>query len=657
MSKKEKNNIKAKNQKLIVKNKTNTAANNDFLAETDNFFLKYNKTLFLSAVVATIILGALLFNIKIDEGADDSDYIMSAKDFLSGEIFPTWHGSLYPIFLGFPMFIFGINVFVFKIISYFFTIGCLILFYYTFKNKVSSSLLLYTIIFTAINYYILFYASTTYSEAFYMLIQIITIYFFFKILDKSKEGQNNFKTQWKTWLIFGLFMFLLSNTRNIGICFLIAVIIFFLINKNYLNVLYSFFSFLIFQIPYSFYKIIYWNLSQTQYGGQFSVLLQKDPYDKLKGQENISGFITRFFDNSNLYLSKNLFKILGLQSIESDTTNVFLTIFVCIALFFSFYFAFKKNKYLKFISIYSFISLVVTFFILQTLWDQPRLILIFVPFLFLLFFFAMYELSKLKDFSFLKIFIPVVFLFLILFELKQTFINVNNNIPILKKNIDGDKYYGYTTNLVNYLKMSNWASENLPKDAVIAVRKPSMSFIYGNGRKFYGISKFPKFNFKETIKKLKEDNKIYYLINSAFFKNKPEISIKVARFLKIIVVGENSRINIYDFEKDTASINFLKRNNIEFSNNIESMYEANEQFNCLIPDSLYNYFKRNKIKYLIDVDITKAKNKKDEETTGISNTIQRYIYTIIMKYPYSFKIIHQIGESDNWPAKLYEFEQ
>ncbi|MDD5570260.1 MAG: hypothetical protein PHD97_03795 [Bacteroidales bacterium] len=656
MSRKDKNNIKANNKKFVAKNKTNTTVNDDFLAETDNFFLKHSKTFFISAIIATVILGGLLFNMKIDEGADDSGYIVSAKDFLSGERFPTWHGSLYPIFLSLPMFIFGINVFAFKIISYFFTIGCLVLLYHTFKNKVPASLLFYTIIFTSVNSFILFYASTTYNEAFYMLIQIIAVFYFFKLLDESKESQNDFKKHWKKWLLFGLFMFLLSNTKNIGISFLIAVLIFFLLNKNYLNAIYSFCSYLIFQIPYSLYKELYWNFSQTGYEGQFSATLMKDPYNKLKGQEDISGFITRFFDNSNLYLSKNLFKILGLKPIESDTTNGLLTVLTCIILLISFYFAFRKNKYLKFLSIYSFISLVVTFIVIQTLWDQPRLILIFVPFIFLIFFFAMYELSKLKKFSFLKGFIPVIFVFLILFELKQTFTNASNNIPILRKNINGDKYYGYTTNLVNYLKMSEWASKNLPQDAVIACRKPSMSFIYGNGRKFYGISRFPKFDFKETIDKLKEGNKSYYIINNILLKTNPELSIKIAPFLQVIVDSKNSRTCIYDFENDTASINLLKRNNIGFSNNIDGLYNTNEEFECLIPDSLYNDFKKNKIKYLIEVEITKAKNKKDEEITGISNAIKRHIYTILMKYPYSFRIVNQIGESDNWPTILYEFE-
>jgi hypothetical protein len=63
----------------------------------------------------------------------------------------------------------------------------------------------------------------------------------------------------------------------------------------------------------------------------------------------------------------------------------------------------------------------------------------------------------------------------------------SDNYAILKQNLKGDKYYGYTQDWQNHLKISEWASENIPEGSVIASRKPSMSFIYGNGRHFFGI--------------------------------------------------------------------------------------------------------------------------------------------------------------------------
>jgi hypothetical protein len=63
------------------------------------------------------------------------------------------------------------------------------------------------------------------------------------------------------------------------------------------------------------------------------------------------------------------------------------------------------------------------------------------------------------------------------------------NIPIVLKNIKGDKFYGYTTDWRNFFKMSEWCSGNLPDSALVASRKASMSFIYGNGKKFFPVYK------------------------------------------------------------------------------------------------------------------------------------------------------------------------
>jgi len=51
----------------------------------------------------------------------------------------------------------------------------------------------------------------------------------------------------------------------------------------------------------------------------------------------------------------------------------------------------------------------------------------------------------------------------------------------------GDLYYGYTPDWVNYLKMSRYCGDSLSANSLVACRKAPMSFVYGRGRKFYGI--------------------------------------------------------------------------------------------------------------------------------------------------------------------------
>jgi hypothetical protein len=63
---------------------------------------------------------------------------------------------------------------------------------------------------------------------------------------------------------------------------------------------------------------------------------------------------------------------------------------------------------------------------------------------------------------------------------------------------------------VNYIKMSRWAAENVPKDMNIGSRKPSISFIY-SGKEFIGLYRVPSDNADSLLANLKS-RKIDYVM-------------------------------------------------------------------------------------------------------------------------------------------------
>ena len=63
----------------------------------------------------------------------------------------------------------------------------------------------------------------------------------------------------------------------------------------------------------------------------------------------------------------------------------------------------------------------------------------------------------------------------------------SENLPIVKKNLSGNIYYGYTPDWQNFLKCSEWCADNLPSNTLVASRKAPMSFVYGKGKKFVPI--------------------------------------------------------------------------------------------------------------------------------------------------------------------------
>jgi hypothetical protein len=125
-----------------------------------------------------------------------------------------------------------------------------------------------------------------------------------------------------------------------------------------------------------------------------------------------------------------------------------------------------------------------TFIALQTRWDQYRFILIFVPFILILFLTAFYKSI------FNNIFGRTVFLMTIIVLIFSSLITTLNkslkSYPVVKKNFAGDIFYGYTPDWEHYLEMSKWVGDSLP-NAFVACRKSPMSFIYANGKEFYPV--------------------------------------------------------------------------------------------------------------------------------------------------------------------------
>jgi hypothetical protein len=147
----------------------------------------------------------------------------------------------------------------------------------------------------------------------------------------------------------------------------------------------------------------------------------------------------------------------------------------------------SKNRPL-FFSVLLMTSIVfITFVILQARWDQPRLIMIHVPIILITILFGLYQLVKKSAYA------QNIFVVISVILISSSFISSTkksaDNIPVVLKNLKGDKYYGYTPDWANFFKMGEWCSTNLPDTALVASRKASMSFIYGNGKKFFPVYK------------------------------------------------------------------------------------------------------------------------------------------------------------------------
>jgi hypothetical protein len=471
------------------KKKANTLIKNPgtFYEKFENWFVKNDDKVFYVLTAICLLLSLISFNARISEAHDDALYLEGGWRFVHEfpDYFYTQNAPLYPLFLGLLIKVVGFKLIFFKLVSVIFNVFGFVLFYKALKNRIPAVVFLPVAIFQAANHLIIYYASMTFTEAFYFFLQGLFFYYAVKLLDKIKAEGVQFKPQLKLWLMFGLSMFLISTCKSSAIVVIPVVVLFFIFEKNWKAAGFSAVSFLVFKIAYEIFVKSIWH-AQNQFKGQSAILLQKDPYNKALGNEDLAGFIQRFLDNCNLYLSKRFYQLLGWRD-ENNTEVYSLVTFITIAIaLLGFWFLLKqKNKVMVLFSMFACAQAILSFVILQTRWDQPRIVLICMPVLLILMLYALYYFTKKPGFG--QTIYSAISVLIICSLLISSFKRGFKNIPIVQKNLKGDKYYGYTPDWQNFLKCSEWCADSLSKESLVASRKAPMSFVYGKGKKFFPV--------------------------------------------------------------------------------------------------------------------------------------------------------------------------
>lgn len=447
---------------------------------------KNNTKLLFGFLFLSLFFSILLFNARISEAHDDALYLEGGWRYVNE--FPTYfytqNAPLYVMFLGLLTKLFGFKLLLFKLFNVIFTFFSVLFFYKAFYKRIPFIVFIPVMLFVSCNHLIQYYASMTFTEAFYLFLQSLFFFSFFKLYDALQAEPNGMK-HLKQWALLGLFTFLMATCKSVAIVAVPALILFFVLEKQWKNVGLAIGAYLVFKIPYELIVRAIWG-SQNQFSGQSKILMQKDPYDASLGTEDMAGFIERFFTNCNLYLSKRFFQLLGLRDEMSVEIYGLLAFIVIVVLLIALFQVFKqKNKPLVFFGLFTAAELLLSFLILQARWDQPRIVLICMPIMLMLMYLLFYNTVK-KSGMGQNIYLAIVGLICIS-VLMSSFKRGSSNFPIVKKNLAGNIYYGYTPDWQNFLKCSEWCADSLPKNTLVASRKAPMSFVYGKGKKFFPI--------------------------------------------------------------------------------------------------------------------------------------------------------------------------
>lgn len=618
----------------------------------DTFFGNRLTKVYYLTMGLMLLFGFLLFDLRLSLGGDDSDYIIAARDLLSGKAFPTFHGSLYVVFLAQVIKIFGLHLFWLKLFSLVFLVISHSLLYKALKHRISPFILSGILVFNSINSSILYYGSHTYTEAFFMGFQSLFILMMLLIL---ADDRKTLRKEFFFGLTLGFAVFMMAGSRNIGIAALITAGVLLAYCRNWRALAFTILSFFVFRLPFSIYRSVVWQADGGELGNQLRVMLQKDPYNAALGSENFAGLITRFFANFANYLG-NIFIHLTLGFENGTGWSYIFGVVLLMVFIVGWLYAFReRNKVMLLLYFYLSVSLPVMFLVLSREWSQPRLL---IPYLILIMVVIVWSLARLGKQTGKPVlrYLAVGFLLVsIVTTIPGSLYDASESRSVMKKLMKGEKFAGYTPDIQNFLAASAWSSKNTPDSVRIASRKAAMSSLYGEGRDFYPIFKLPFKETRDVFLFLDSNSGSYYIINEDSLLGKPEKPVLLMKqSLYGLIASDNAVYGIYLNEKGVQTDSLLNVLRVKSFNSFEKFISKTlakpEASAVLIPDEMLKELATNNVHYVIRASIRVNQSEKTDQTI---NTISRYMSAIDTKYPGIFQPVRAFGKPDEEPAILY----
>ncbi|MGZ5243642.1 MAG: ArnT family glycosyltransferase [Bacteroidia bacterium] len=514
---------KAKTGSTAIHHDQNSITEPGFLNAVERFLDRNSKLLLGLALAFCAIFGAMLFDGRLSFATDDATYINNAYNLIHHGSYPTFQGALYPFTLALLMSIFGMKLLVFKLFSLFFLLIQIWVLYKALKNRVPNLVLFAGLFTVSFNAYILTYGSSTFTEAFYMMIQAICLWAFFKLTDELAENKP-FSANLKWWLLYGFTFFLLSISKNISLFVPGIVMLYFLLRKEWKYAGLAIAFFLLFKVPYELTaRAIFGNTSSAQ----TEMLLRKDFNDPSQGNVDAGDLADRFFENWGQYISTHTFKMLNMRSGGESSlwtldkmkelqtpleASPFLSIIFIAFFATALYYSYKYNRYIFFLVLYVSGICFLTFIGIHTHWNQDRYMVIFLPFIVGIFVYAMYAFSKSEKGKFFQPITVIVAAILILIQMGPTLKEAPKHTKYARKYMKGDEFYGYPQGIQNYAKACRWFGENVPADSgKILANRPVEGLVFGKAGRFVRVPKPLPTNADSALAFLKK-SEIHYLM-------------------------------------------------------------------------------------------------------------------------------------------------
>ena len=481
----------------LKNNQANYQSKNMLYDQGNNWLEKHSGWLTLAITMIGLLVGVLTFDVKPSTGGDDSGYVLQAMDIVSkGDIPIGFRAPGYPLVLALFIWLMGSNLILLKMTSLLFFLGVIFSAYVVFRKRLQAIALYPVLLVIAIHPLLQEYAHQTYSEILFTLLIIWTIHFTIQASEKNSI---------LVIAIAALFSMAAFYVRTVGVAAAGVIIIFLLWQRRWKQVV----VFLIVCILlYSPLKIYEWISGAVPFGQTTGYFL-KNYYNPTQGLETWGGYIVRFTNNIINHLNYQFPAALGLpmpqelagadgQLIPSGAAFFGILVSIVFLLGCIIPIITKPKSMPAFLGIFVIAYVVFISLALQNSISTIRMLIPIIPYLFI----GTLEGVRLIGNRWAKVKDPdavsaraktltiLAVIVLIIFNVVGIKRMIQDNYPILKANLAGNEFAGFTEDWSNYLRASKWITNNLTKDSAgVICRKPELFRLYAGNYNVYGAYK------------------------------------------------------------------------------------------------------------------------------------------------------------------------
>jgi len=418
--------------------------------------------------LAFVIVYQFIFNPKINLGGDNAGYYILGKAISSGYGFTDIHKPGNPPHTHFPpgypavMSVFmlisdGINFL--KVVNGLFLWGSSLLLFFLLKEITRDRRLAFAGAFLMLfNMHLLSYATIMMSEIPFLFFTILGFYLYIRSRHRLQF--------WRDPSFYGLLLStaLAYHIRSIGIAMIAGLAAYMLFSRQFKYLAGFLGGVALLSLPWYLYS-----RTVDSGGGYITSLLQKNPYRPELGEVGIGGLLERFWENLQRYLAKEIPNgLFPSFTVDYQAEILLQDLWPGLLILAFIVFGLAKLPRLGGLLLWYLLGNFAIYLLWPEVWFGIRFMLPLIPLMIFLLAYGAYQLLSLLA-ERLKVkarphpLLLLVFIFFFLPQLKR--LQAEAESPMVAK-------------YQNYFQLAQYAKQNLPENAVIACRKPTLFYLY-----------------------------------------------------------------------------------------------------------------------------------------------------------------------------------